>query len=524
MPNRRTIILLVFAALAVCGLLAPSLFEDATNRPPSQLALNANVLFVHMRGLELNQGCDKRLAEVMLAAQSRGLKPHYFHFNGSQPVVNIANALICTPMVKDWAMGRKVAGLPKTMRAITREGRTEHVSTVQGVHRQCDDNVRCASHLSAPEYAFMGDEKNTKEWDKVDARFCDGLLTLLDLMTHIQFRAVVAPVWFWNHDSIAGHLYHAIRQVQALPQAVKKVKGRPLLLTMSDDAHTARESLLLGTETCWEVKKAHEERRKEISTLERRAYAESDAAVFISHADLEASRDLLHSTVKGLVSNAVVGKVSEIPRDSPSFHDRHGFLFLGMGLNPTNYQASEWFFNEVWPLILQAIPNANITMLGMKPDWGHQCVVLKCHCKWHQHGWEGPDPNRSSYKGEIADKEIPEYFNKARVFIVPVVSATGVITKNFQAYKHHLPLLVTDVGARGMDRPLDSLGAVVTKAGDAGEFARAAIRLHSFEADWNEVRRNMNRFAIRERNQTKGDAWFDDIYNFIRDAKPREPA
>eukprot|EP00756_Hemistasia_phaeocysticola_P008390 Hpha_TRINITY_DN14610_c0_g1::TRINITY_DN14610_c0_g1_i3::g.48283::m.48283 len=453
----------------------------------------ANVLFVHMRGLVLSEGCDVRLGQVMLEAQRRGWKPHYFHFNGSQPASG-SNKSLCGTMVKDWAKGRTVAGLPRDCaysveapELCLNAGMQKEVQGVEGLH--------------VPEYVFPGNK---------DERFCDGLLAVLQLMSVIRFRAVIAPVWFWNHDAIPGHLFPAIREVLALPSARQSVRGKPLLLAVSDDAHTARESLLASTETCDNAKMEHLQRRHEVNKMERRAYASSDAAVFISHADLELSRDYIPKPVAGIVSNMVVGKVSPIPADSPGFADRQGFFFLGNGMNPTNYQGTEWFLQNVWPLIRKEIPKAYIVIVGLSPRWGHNCIELKCHCGWH-----GSGRRRRGVRGYGTRdaEELLKLLKVVRVMVVPVLSATGVITKNFEAYRHHLPLVLTEVAARGLDRPVDSLGAVVTKPGDAKAFAEAAIRLHESEEAWNNVRQQMNTFAL---NDAQTNDWFEDVHKFIQ--------
>eukprot|EP00756_Hemistasia_phaeocysticola_P008391 Hpha_TRINITY_DN14610_c0_g1::TRINITY_DN14610_c0_g1_i4::g.48284::m.48284 len=450
----------------------------------------ANVLFVHMRGLVLSEGCDVRLGQVMLEAQRRGWKPHYFHFNGSQPASG-SNKSLCGTMVKDWAKGRTVAG-----------------------HNYMRMEVQGVEGLQAPEYVFPGSKDH-------DESFCDGLLAVLQLMSLIRFRAVVAPVWFWNHDSIPGHLFPAIREVLALPSARQSVRGKPLLLAVSDDAHTARESLLASTETCNSSKVEHLKRRDVVYEMERRVYAHSDAVVFISHYDLELSRIMMPDRVPSIVSNGIIGDVSPIPERSPRFGDRWGFLFVGNGMNPTNYQGMAWFFRKVWPLILREIPEANVKVIGALPKYGSQCASFGCHCEWYSTRRAPPD--RYFEEGELGNKGLGERCDAARVMIVPVVSATGVITKSFQAYKNHIPLVLTDVAARGLDRPVDSLGAVVTKTGDAEAFAEAAIHLHRSEEGWNNVRRNMNTFALNDA-QLRGNEWFEAVHKFIQTGTAPKPS
>eukprot|EP00756_Hemistasia_phaeocysticola_P008388 Hpha_TRINITY_DN14610_c0_g1::TRINITY_DN14610_c0_g1_i1::g.48280::m.48280 len=461
-----------------------------------------NVLFVHMRQLVLTDGCDVRLGQVMLEAQRRGWKPHYFHFGKAQPVKGSEEPL-CGKIVKDWALGlAEPALLPRGCAFSSELCLNEKEWRVQNVEG-----------LEAPEYAFPGQQK--------DERFCDGVLAVLELMSIIRFRAVIAPVWFWGRDAIPGHLFPNIREVLALRETLKSVKGTPYLMALSDDAHTVRESLLASTETCRKLKRQHLETRDAVYVMERRVYAHSDAVVFISHYDLELSRIMMPDRVPSIVSNGIIGDVSPIPERSPRFGDRWGFLFVGNGMNPTNYQGMAWFFRKVWPLILREIPEANVKVIGALPKYGSQCASFGCHCEWYSTRRAPPD--RYFEEGELGNKGLGERCDAARVMIVPVVSATGVITKSFQAYKNHIPLVLTDVAARGLDRPVDSLGAVVTKTGDAEAFAEAAIHLHRSEEGWNNVRRNMNTFALNDA-QLRGNEWFEAVHKFIQTGTAPKPS
>jgi len=335
-----------------------------------------------------------------------------------------------------------------------------------------------------------------------------GVLAVLRLLAARCHRAVIAPAWFWGFDAVPGHLFPAIRQMVAnADKRPRRVKSRPLLLAVSDDAHTVREEKLAKTETCAKAQLKTEQRRDKVYNMERRVYAHSDAAVFISRTDLEASRDLLPSGCAGLVCNAVPGSVAPIPENSPPWSTRQGFVFIGNGENPTNYQGILWFLRNVWPLIRIKLPDAKLHLIGRPPS--QVCDEFKCHCGW---GEDMPlESNGVIQLGGLEEQEMNQVLRRMRVFVVPVVSSTGVITKNFQAYIHHLPLVLTAVAAAGLDQSLDSLGAVVTST-SAEEFADAAVSVHEDENRWTQVRAAMNKFG---QNWGGKRTWFDQVADFI---------
>eukprot|EP01065_Artemidia_motanka_P027066 TRINITY_DN322_c0_g1_i2.p1 TRINITY_DN322_c0_g1~~TRINITY_DN322_c0_g1_i2.p1 ORF type:complete len:517 (+),score=120.70 TRINITY_DN322_c0_g1_i2:72-1553(+) len=441
------------------------------------------ILFVHNRQINLRQGCDVRLLDLMKAAVALGFLPTYVALSQPPESTLPIDRALCEAAVTDWASGQVTA---KRMEPVSSSERS-----VQGL-----DGVE--------EFDFQG-------------KFCEGVLRALQLMSQNCFTAVIAPVWFWESDAVAGHLFAAVRQVDLLTM-INKTERRlsaPLLVALSDDAHTIREEKVAATEICKPLAAQYRRRAKKVSLMERRVYLHSDAAVFISSADLQSSQSLLPRGCTGLVCNAVPAPATPIPGGSREWGRRAGLLFVGHGNNPTNFQGVRWFLNAVWPLVRQQLPSARITLLGMPPGDDALCRKLHCTCGWG---------DQTRYKNRLREVGVRVLGSKgggavaaecsrARVFVAPVINATGVITKSFQAYQHHLPLVLTDVAASGLDKPLTGIGALVTRV-DAQEFADAVVSLHESESKWTDVRNRMQ--AASERWSPSPTAFFDDVAQYVR--------
>lgn len=59
------------------------------------------------------------------------------------------------------------------------------------------------------------------------------------------------------------------------------------------------------------------------------------------------------SRLKGLAGNNVDGS------------NRAHLCFVGNGANPTNQQALQWFFSEIYPLIVTVDPEIRVVVIGI---------------------------------------------------------------------------------------------------------------------------------------------------------------
>ena len=107
--------------------------------------------------------------------------------------------------------------------------------------------------------------------------------------------------------------------------------------------------------------------------------------------------------------------------------------------------------------------------------------------------------------------DLRDVLQRARVFVVPVLWATGVITKQTFAHVHGLPTVATVAAAQhAAPAPLGADGVasvwshrtgtfekirVASVAASAEAFAAATLHLYHNQSAWNELRDNAARFA-----------------------------
>jgi hypothetical protein len=114
--------------------------------------------------------------------------------------------------------------------------------------------------------------------------------------------------------------------------------------------------------------------------------------------------------------------------------------------------------------------------------------------------------------GFVTDEQLGGLLQQARVFIVPIRWATGILTKQTLAHVHGLPTVITPTAARHVaPASLDARGRgdawshalgryelvrVALVATDPADFAAGVLQLHRNESLWTEVSMNAARFAL----------------------------
>lgn len=216
--------------------------------------------------------------------------------------------------------------------------------------------------------------------------------------------------------------------------------------------------------------------RKRRSSRELRAVARQEQTVarradvigFVSRLDEERACQLLHPS-------AQTG-VAPIPVDMAYFHARpvdwkprpRAVLFTGHLSHPPNVDAVLYFLREVWPSILQQVPDAIFVVAGMLPsDEVKRAAQSTPRVELH---------------ADVPD--IRPLFWDAAVYVVPMRFGGGVRQKLFEAWSIEVPVVCTSMAAEGTgaesgrhcmlaDTPEDFARAVVTAL--SGSFP-AAVR------------------------------------------------
>jgi len=144
-----------------------------------------------------------------------------------------------------------------------------------------------------------------------------------------------------------------------------------------------------------------------------------------------------------------------------SFGARADLFFVGGFRHTPNIDALMWFTSEIFPLIIEKLPNVKLIVAGsnmpenVKALQSLQVII----------------------KGEISTQELEQCYRDCRVVIVPLRYGAGIKGKVLEALQHQVPVVTTDIGAEGLPSPKDYLSI----ANEAAVFADQVVGLYSNE-------------------------------------------
>jgi glycosyltransferase involved in cell wall biosynthesis len=189
---------------------------------------------------------------------------------------------------------------------------------------------------------------------------------------------------------------------------------------------------------------------------ERKAYDDADIVCAVSGEDAAAIRTLaprarVHVVPISIDASAVVplAAVAREPR----------LLFVG-GLHwPPNLDAIAYFLRDIWPRVLQARPDARLTVVG-RDDVAAAAALRRV-----------PGVTLSGYVDDVAP-----YFAASRALVVPLRAGSGMRVKILDACARGLPVVSTPTGHEGIDvEP----GVHLLSAAEPGPFAAETVRVLS---------------------------------------------
>ncbi len=146
-------------------------------------------------------------------------------------------------------------------------------------------------------------------------------------------------------------------------------------------------------------------------------------------------------------------------------------IFTGAFSYHPNYEAMEWFIGNVFPLIQNKIPGANLTITG-----DHLGLPL-------------PKATNINLTGFVND--IRPLIAQSTCSVVPILSGGGTRLKILEAIALGSPVITTTKGAEGLD--LDA-GKDILVADNPQEFANAVITVMTTP----QVQQNLSTNAFRK--------------------------
>ncbi|MDO8653711.1 MAG: glycosyltransferase [Undibacterium sp.] len=152
----------------------------------------------------------------------------------------------------------------------------------------------------------------------------------------------------------------------------------------------------------------------------------------------------------------------------PAFSERQHFLSIGNFRHAPNWDAVLWLKHAIWPRIRQALPQAQLQVVGAYPP-PKATALHNAQQGFHVRGWI-PDAQQA--------------MAQARVCLAPLRFGAGIKGKLADAMACGTPSVTTRIGSEGMCGDLPWGGAI---AQDTDTFASAAVGLYQDEGVWRQA-------------------------------------
>jgi glycosyltransferase involved in cell wall biosynthesis len=196
----------------------------------------------------------------------------------------------------------------------------------------------------------------------------------------------------------------------------------------------------------------------------------------------EDEKEALLNEVPGLPV-AVLPNIHPVCPQVEAFHSRSDLFFIGSFNHPPNVDAVFYFVREIFPLILQRLPDVRFHIAGSDMPYSVRALKSK----------------RINPLGYVPD--VTHWFQRSRVFVAPLRHGAGMKGKVGQSLAFGLPVVTTSVGAEGMGLAHE-IDAMIAE--NTADFAEAAIRLYSDDSLWQRMscggqslmKRNFSKDAI----------------------------
>jgi hypothetical protein len=199
--------------------------------------------------------------------------------------------------------------------------------------------------------------------------------------------------------------------------------------------------------------------RNEISLREIAAIYRSDLTLMISEFEMEILCDEFGINESLL---AYWPFSLELTEECVLYENRKDFILIGSFLHPPNLDAARWFKAEIWPLIRQQLPEAELHCYG---SYGER-YAAELHAPKSGFFFKG--------RAEDALATMSLY----RVNLAPLRYGAGLKGKVFDGFQTGTPTVMTPIAIEGISTNLG------WAHGAAEDFANAALQLYKEPDAW----------------------------------------
>jgi glycosyltransferase involved in cell wall biosynthesis len=261
-----------------------------------------------------------------------------------------------------------------------------------------------------------------------------------------RLPALVRAVEGWQ----ATHPVDLVHVMQGeLAPVLQAVRGPATLLLFDVLSRQMAREVELHTSRQKRVRWGAELRKA--TAWERRWYPRADGIACVSAVDAEALASLIGRPVR-VLPNPIADAFFESP-DRPR-SDRIVTLVSSLAYRP-NIDALTWLGTEIWPLVLEQVPDARLHVVGSSPE---PAAV---------------DAARTAGARLFADvPDVRPHYWEAAVSVAPVRLGSGLRNKVIHAMACGAPVVATSTALEGIDAVP---GRHLLVADDAAGFAAAIV-------------------------------------------------
>jgi len=301
------------------------------------------------------------------------------------------------------------------------------------------------------------------------------------------------------NEMIEGEDFDIIHvQFFRMAQYVANFDGKPKILD-SCDSYTLNLSrrARLDRSISWPLLKVEASKVKVYETTIARWF---DRVTMVSPLD----RDYMLS-INGSIPMSIVPMGVDLEYYQPGGEEYElNLLFTGSIRYFPNRDAILYFYNEIFPLIKNAVPNVKFYVVGNRPPKNISNLTA------------GGD---IVVTGRVED--VRPYFDRSAVFVCPLRSGSGMQTKILEAMAMGVPVVTTSMGFEAIEA---TAGKDIIVADDAKSFAQEVIRLLKNRDLRQDIARNGRKLVEGMYGWPSIVKRLDNIYEDITAAKPEARA
>lgn len=164
-------------------------------------------------------------------------------------------------------------------------------------------------------------------------------------------------------------------------------------------------------------------------------------------------------------------------------------IFVAGFSHQPNEDAAKWLVNEIMPRVWSRKPQVQLRLIGSNPT--NDVIALKS--------------DRIDVTGFVTDQSLDDYYQNARMALVPLRFGAGVKNKVLEALSKGVPLLTTETGIQGMPE----LRQIVPVRVNAQSFADEIINILEDDNTWLTLSKNGQKYVYENFSATKMQNFFE---------------